>query len=47
MNGSYEVQRDNMTSLAIWPTLHNTCNPHFHSSIELTYVLDRRIQNHH
>ncbi len=40
MNGSYEVQRDNMTSLAIWPTLHNTCNPHFHSSIELTYVLD-------
>jgi len=39
MNGAYEAERD-AQSLAIWPTLHNTCNPHFHNSIELTYVLE-------
>ena len=40
MNGIYEATRDNKTTLEIWPTLHNYCNPHFHNSIELTYVLD-------
>ena len=39
MDGQYEAKRDNKTNLEIWPTLHNVCNPHFHSSIELTYVL--------
>ena len=39
MDGQYEAKRDNKTNLEIWPTLHNICNPHFHSSIELTYVL--------
>ncbi len=49
MNGEYEAARDN-ADLAIWPTLHNYCNPHFHSSIELTYVLDgtfRTVVNGH
>lgn len=43
MDGAYEVHRDT-ESLAIWPTLHNWCNPHFHHSIELTYVLEGELK---
>lgn len=39
MDGRYEVTRDHKTELEIWPMRHNVCSPHFHSSIELTYVL--------
>lgn len=40
MDGIYELPRDNLRELSIWVTPRNNCSPHFHSSIELTYVLE-------
>lgn len=40
MQGTYELSRDNIRHPSCWYSLDNTCPPHFHSSIEIVYVLD-------
>ena len=43
MIGSYETVRDNMTHVDCWYSQNDICAPHFHSSIELTYVLSGQL----
>lgn len=43
MIGSYETVRDNMTHADCWYSQNDICAPHFHSSIELTYVLSGQL----
>lgn len=38
MNGYYEYHRDHLKLPDIWRLRNNTCMPHFHSCIEVTYV---------
>lgn len=45
MEGTYEAFRDVGGEVTIWPTIHNSCDPHFHSSLELTYVLEGEIKS--
>lgn len=40
MQGTYELSRDNIRHPSCWYSLDNTCPPHFHSSLEIVYVLD-------
>lgn len=39
MIGSYETTRDNVNYIDCWYSENDYCQPHFHSSIELTYVI--------
>ena len=39
MEGYYEHNRDTETFPSCWVSENNTCLPHFHSSVEITYVL--------
>lgn len=43
MIGPYETMRDNMQYIDCWYLENNDCSPHFHSSIELTYVLSGQL----
>ena len=38
-NDFYELARDDMPSAMFWNARNNRCLPHFHSSIELVYVV--------
>ena len=40
MQGYYENHRDDMRSAYAWYAHNDRCTPHFHNSIELSYVLD-------
>jgi len=42
--GSYEYTRDNFKVPTCWMVENDGCLPHFHSSVELTYVLDGEIK---
>ena len=42
MEGYYEHNRDTETFPSCWVSENNTCLPHFHSSVEITYVLGGR-----
>ncbi len=44
MNGYYEYHRDNMKLPDVWIRRDNTCMPHFHSCIEITYVTEGTVQ---
>jgi len=43
MNGQYETWRDSLPRTDCWTLKNNTCEPHFHSSIEVTYLLEGEI----
>ena len=43
MEGYYEHERDAETFPSCWMSENNTCLPHFHSSVEITYVLEGTI----
>lgn len=44
MFGQYETWRDALPRTDCWLLPNNTCEPHFHSSIEVTYLLEGRLQ---
>lgn len=44
-NASYEYSRDNYRQPSCWLSKNNYCIPHFHSSIEITYVLSGAIES--
>ena len=44
MNGYYEYHRDYLKLPDIWTLRNNTCMPHFHSCIEVTYVTKGTVQ---
>ncbi len=43
MDGYYEHFRDIETSPSCWQSVDNTCFPHFHSCVEITYVTEGKI----
>lgn len=44
MQANYEYWRDNYSSPCWWHSENNVCTPHFHSSIELTYVTEGEVK---
>lgn len=44
MQGIYEYTRDNCRVPACWKTENDECSPHFHSSIEVLYVIEGQIR---
>lgn len=44
MQGTYEYTRDNHRLPACWKTENDACEPHFHSNIEVLYVLKGQIR---
>ncbi len=40
MHTHFETSRDDIKKTDCWLSVNNTCDPHFHSSLELTYVTE-------
>lgn len=40
MDGYYEHSRDVEKTPSCWRSVNNTCFPHFHSCVEITYVTE-------